>query len=351
VTEVIAVRGAASDDGARGPSTRVLELVAGMGLEAKLAQLVGYWVDRRGDKVAPMADVMGGDTPLGEATRHGLGHFTRVYGTHPVDPQERAAWLHQAQRTLVETTGLPAIVHEECLTGLAAWGATTFPTPLAWGASFDPALVGEMAASVGEQMRSLGIHQGLSPVLDVVRDARWGRVEECLGEDPYLVGELGTAYVRGLQSGGVLATLKHFVGYSASWAGRNLAPVSAGPREIADTLLMGGSLVALSILGDLPWWVTVVILVRELGITWMRYLIKDRVVLPASRGGKAKTVAQALAIGMFVAPLATLPDWVTVAAWGLMAVALALTVVTGLDYVRTGRRIMASAAPSASDAP
>lgn len=120
---------------------------------------------------------------------------------------------------------------------------------------------------------------------------------------------------------------------------------------IADKLLMGGSLVALSILGDLPWWVTVVILVRELGITWMRYLIKDRVVLPASRGGKAKTVAQALAIGMFVAPLATLPDWVTVAAWGLMAVALALTVVTGLDYVRTGRRIMASAAPSASDAP
>lgn len=238
MTEVIAVRGAASDDGARGPSARVLELVAGMGLEAKLAQLVGYWVDRRGDKVAPMADVMGGDTPLGEATRHGLGHFTRVYGTHPVDPQERAAWLHQAQRTLVETTGLPAIVHEECLTGLAAWGATTFPTPLAWGASFDPALVGEMAASVGEQMRSLGIHQGLSPVLDVVRDARWGRVEECLGEDPYLVGELGTAYVRGLQSGGVLATLKHFVGYSASWAGRNLAPVSAGPREIADTLLI-----------------------------------------------------------------------------------------------------------------
>lgn len=120
---------------------------------------------------------------------------------------------------------------------------------------------------------------------------------------------------------------------------------------IADKLLMGGSLVALSILGDLPWWVTVVILVRELGITWMRYLIKDRVVLPASRGGKAKTVAQALAIGMFVAPLATLPGWVTGVAWGLMAVALALTVVTGLDYVRTGRRIMASAAPAASDVP
>ncbi len=122
---------------------------------------------------------------------------------------------------------------------------------------------------------------------------------------------------------------------------------------IADKLLMGGSLVALSILGDLPWWVTVVILVRELGITWMRYLIKDRVVLPASRGGKAKTVAQAMAIGLFVAPLAVLPNWITVAAWALMAVALLLTVVTGLDYVRTGRRIMASAAPTGpgSDVP
>lgn len=223
---------------ATGVSSRVRDLVASMTLEAKLAQIGSYWVDRRGDRVAPMADVMGGDTPLGEATRYGLGHFTRVYGTHPVDPGERAAWLHHAQRTLVGSSGLPAIVHEECLTGLAAWGATTFPTPLAWGATFDPGLVEEMAAAIGAQMRGLGIHQGLAPVLDVVRDARWGRVEECIGEDPYLVGELGTAYVRGLQSAGVLATLKHFVGYSASRAGRNLAPVSAGPREVADVLLV-----------------------------------------------------------------------------------------------------------------
>lgn len=121
---------------------------------------------------------------------------------------------------------------------------------------------------------------------------------------------------------------------------------------IADKLLIGGALVVLSILGDLPWWVTAVILVRELGITWLRYLIKDRVVLPASRGGKAKTVAQSMAIGMFVGPLATLPGWLTVLAWVLMAVALLLTVVTGLDYVRTGRRIMISApAGPAPDVP
>ena len=77
-------------------------------------------------------------------------------------------------------------------------------------------------------MRSVGVHQGLAPVLDVVRDARWGRVEETIGEDPYLVGTIATAYVQGLESAGIVATLKHFAGYSASRAGRNLAPVEHG---------------------------------------------------------------------------------------------------------------------------
>ena len=86
-------------------------------------------------------------------------------------------------------------------------------------------------------MRELGIHQGLAPVLDVIRDPRWGRVDECIAEDPYVVGTIGTAYVRGLQSAGVHATLKHFVGYSASQRGRNHAPVHVGPRELADVLL------------------------------------------------------------------------------------------------------------------
>ena len=86
-------------------------------------------------------------------------------------------------------------------------------------------------------MRRLGVHQGLAPVLDVVRDLRWGRIEETIGEDPYLVGMIGSAYVRGLESAGIVATLKHFAGYSASRAGRNLAPVSIGPRELADVLL------------------------------------------------------------------------------------------------------------------
>ena len=143
------------------------------------------------------------------------------------------------QRSIVAASrfGIPAIAHEECLAGFAAWGATAYPVPLSWGASFDPELVEQMARRIGDDMRSVGIHQGLAPVLDVVRDARWGRVEETIGEDPYLVGTVGSAYVRGLESAGIVATLKHFVGYSASRAGRNLAPVSVGPRELADVLL------------------------------------------------------------------------------------------------------------------
>jgi beta-glucosidase len=219
-------------------SARVAALLARMSLEEKLAQLVGFWIDHGGELVAPMAGEMtaGAPTRLAEVTAHGIGHFTRVYGTRPVDPAERAAWLWDEQRRLVRETrlGIPAIVHEECLTGLAAWRAATYPTPLAWGASFDPELVEQMAGAIGGSMRELGIHQGLAPVLDVVRDPRWGRVDECIGEDPYLVGTIGTAYVRGLQSAGVHATLKHFLGYSGSKAGRNHAPVSIGRRELAD---------------------------------------------------------------------------------------------------------------------
>ncbi len=228
-----------SDLGLPPVSERVQSLHAQMTLDEKLGQLVGYWVDQGDELVAPMAGEMATSTRYEDASAHGIGHLTRVYGTRPVDPVERAAWLWAEQRRLREHTrlGIPAIVHEECLTGLAAWKAATFPTPLAWGASFDPALVEEMGRLIGDSMRQLGIHQGLAPVLDVIRDPRWGRVDECIAEDPYVVGTIGTAYVRGLQDAGIHATLKHFVGYSGSQAGRNHAPVQLGPRELADVLL------------------------------------------------------------------------------------------------------------------
>ncbi|NES13822.1 MULTISPECIES: glycoside hydrolase family 3 N-terminal domain-containing protein [Micromonospora] len=219
---------------------RVRELLGRMTIEEKIAQLVGFWEKEDGEAVAPLQGEFGDAVKLEDFSRHGLGHLTRAYGTRPVDVAARASWLWKFQRDLVTGTrlGIPAIVHEECLTGLSAWKAATFPTPLAWGAAFDPELVTEMAAAIGASMRALGIHQGLSPVLDVIRDPRWGRVDECISEDPYLVGTVGTSYVRGLQSQGVHATLKHFAGYSASRAGRNFGPVHAGPRELADVLLI-----------------------------------------------------------------------------------------------------------------
>ncbi|ROS57850.1 beta-glucosidase [Frigoribacterium sp. PhB24] len=220
-------------------SDRVASLLAEMTLDEKLAQLVGWWVDQGAENVAPMQGEMATSGDYVDATRHGLGHLTRVYGTRPVDPVERASWLWREQRRLRSETrlGIPALVHEECLTGLAAWQAATFPTPLAWGASFDPELVERMARLIGGSMRDLGVHQGLAPVLDVIRDPRWGRVDECIAEDPYVVGTIGTAYVKGLQAAGVHATLKHFVGYSTSAAGRNHAPAQVGPRFVEDVLL------------------------------------------------------------------------------------------------------------------
>ncbi|MDQ0826989.1 beta-xylosidase [Arthrobacter sp. B2I5] len=225
---------------AQGPS--IDDLVLHMTLEEKLAQLAGVWVNAStdGDSVAPLQNEMAGDSrSWEEMIASGLGQITRMYGTVPLEPLEGARRLAAAQEQIMAASRfrIPAQVHEECLAGLAAWKATTFPVPLAWGATFNPSLVRRMAGLIGEQMRALGVHQGLAPVLDVVRDLRWGRVEETIGEDPYLVGTVASAYVSGLEGAGIVATLKHFVGYSASRAGRNHAPVSMGPRELADVML------------------------------------------------------------------------------------------------------------------
>ncbi len=220
---------------------RVEALVAEMTLTEKASQLVGLWVgaDASGGDVAPHQGDMTHHGPAFEdVIVDGLGQLTRPFGTAPVDPVLGARSLARAQHavTAANRFGIPAQVHEECLAGFAAWGATAYPVPLSWGATFDPALVQEMAAQIGAALRSVGVHQGLAPVLDVVRDYRWGRVEETIGEDPYLVATVGAAYVRGIEGAGVVATLKHFAGYSASRAGRNHAPVSAGPRELADVI-------------------------------------------------------------------------------------------------------------------
>ncbi|NQX05000.1 glycoside hydrolase family 3 C-terminal domain-containing protein [Rathayibacter sp. VKM Ac-2856] len=212
-------------------------LTAELTLEEKAAQLGSVWLTDSADDFAPKLE--GGPDSAADPFAGGLGQLTRVFGTEPVSVPEGVRRLRELQERVVSSQrlGIPAIAHEECLTGLAAYGATAFPTPLAWAATFDEDLVGEMAEAIGSDMRALGIHQGLAPVVDVVKDYRWGRVEETLGEDPYLVSQLGAAYVAGLESTGVIATLKHFAGYAASRGARNHAPVSMGPRELADTVL------------------------------------------------------------------------------------------------------------------
>lgn len=222
-------------------ATRVDELVSAMTLEEKAAQLTGLWVgaDADGGDVAPNQHELTGEIDLDAIIPNGLGQITRAFGTVPVDPALGALSLLRTQQRLVAESraGIAAVAHEECLAGFAAWGATAYPVPLSWGAAFSPELVERMARRIGEDMASVGVHQGLAPVLDVVRDARWGRVEETIGEDPYLIGSIGAAYVRGLEAAGIVATLKHFAGYSASRTGRNLAPVSMGSRERADVML------------------------------------------------------------------------------------------------------------------
>jgi beta-xylosidase len=221
---------------------RAADLLARMTTEEKTAQLSSVWIgaDTEGADVAPGQHTYAArSAALDALLPYGLGQLTRPFGTVPVDPAEGAARLAELQRLIRAGNrfGLPAIAHDECLTGFTAWQATVFPTPLAWGATFDPDLITEMARTIGTSMRAVGVHQGLAPVLDVVRDPRWGRTEECIGEDPYLVGTIGTAYVRGLETAGIVATLKHFAGYSASRAARNHAPASLGPRELADVIL------------------------------------------------------------------------------------------------------------------
>ncbi|MFI2736795.1 beta-glucosidase [Streptomyces sp. NPDC018711] len=228
-------------DPALSAEARVDALMREMTLEEKTAQLYGVWVGAsdEGAEVAPHQHDMEEPVDLDELLPDGLGQLTRPFGTVPVDPALGALSLMRTQARIAAANrfGIPAVAHEECLAGFAAWGATAHPVPLSWGATFDPALVREMAAAIGRDMRAVGVHQGLAPVLDVVRDARWGRVEETIGEDPYLVGTIATAYVQGLESAGIVATLKHFAGYSASRAGRNLAPVGMGARELADVIL------------------------------------------------------------------------------------------------------------------
>jgi len=215
-------------------NARVDDLLERMTLDEKLAQLGCLW----------STDLLreGALDPDAVATRmpHGIGQITRIGASTGLRPRESAAFMNDVQRVAVERTrlGIPIVVHEEAVGGLCQRDATVFPQALALAATWDPALVERVAGAIRVEMRAVGARLGLAPVLDVARDPRWGRVEETYGEDPVLVGTLGAAYVRGLQTDdvrhGVVATGKHFLAYAMSEGGRNWGPVQMGPRELRE---------------------------------------------------------------------------------------------------------------------
>jgi beta-glucosidase len=228
-------------------AARVSDLLGRMTLPEKIAQLHAFWLELSEDgrhAVRPGEAFLGQSDPeaVQRRLKNGMGQITRPLGTRGVDPASGVRALNRLQRFLREETrlGIPALSHEECLVGLMARDATLFPSALAMSATWNPELVEEAARQIGLECRAVGCHQALAPVLDVARDARWGRTEETFGEDPYLVGVMATSYVRGLQGPrrDLLATLKHYAGHSASEGARNHAPVNLGWRELHDTFLL-----------------------------------------------------------------------------------------------------------------
>jgi beta-glucosidase len=233
-------------DPANATEGRAKDLLSRMTLEEKTAQMHALWLilSEDGEHRPRQDDFTGGTDPAAvrRALGHGLGQISRPLGSHGVDARTGVRALNRLQKFLREETrlGIPALSHEECLVGLMARGATMFPSALAYGATWNPELVERAAQAIGREARSVGCHQGLAPVLDVSRDVRWGRTEETLGEDPYLVGVLATRFVRGLQGEkrDLLATLKHFAGHSWSEGARNHGPVHLGWRELSDVFLL-----------------------------------------------------------------------------------------------------------------
>ncbi len=226
---------------------RARDLLARMTIDEKAAQMMCVWQK----KAETLVDADGNfDIAKARAAFKkglGLGQVGR-----PSDagggrsPRQMAELTNAIQKFFLENSrlGIPVIFHEECLHGHAAPGGTSFPQPIALGATFNPALVEELFAMTAAEARSRGTHQALTPVVDVAREPRWGRVEETYGEDPFLVSRLGIAAVRGFQGDAtfrdkrrVIATLKHFAAHGQPESGMNCAPVNVSMRVLRETFL------------------------------------------------------------------------------------------------------------------
>jgi beta-glucosidase len=241
-------------DPALAPEKRVQDLLARMTLEEKAAQMMCVWQQ----KAQTLVDADGHFDPAKARAafrkRLGLGQVGR-----PSDAGAPAAapWIGRTARQMAELTnaiqkfflehsrlGIPVVFHEECLHGHAARDATSFPQPIGLGATFNPHLIEALFTMTACEARARGTHQALTPVVDVARDPRWGRVEETYGEDPYLNAQLGIAAVRGFQGDAtfkdkrrVMATLKHFAAHGQPESGQNCAPANISERELRETFL------------------------------------------------------------------------------------------------------------------
>lgn len=226
--------GAPYRDASRLIEERVEDLLGRMTLEEKISQLGGI------DPSAFLTDDRFDESKAEVALARGIGHISRIGGSTILPPAESARVANDVQRFLIEGTrlGVPAIVHEESCAGYTARGGTCFPQAIGLASTWSPELIEEMTTAIRRQMRAVGAHQSLAPVLDIARDPRWGRMEETYGEDPYLASRIGVAYVRGLQGddlrNGIACTAKHFIGYGASEGGMNWAPAHISPRELRE---------------------------------------------------------------------------------------------------------------------
>ncbi|WP_333781557.1 glycoside hydrolase family 3 N-terminal domain-containing protein [Aurantiacibacter sp. MUD61] len=232
---------------------RVADLMARMTLEEKLAQMISTWTNKA--EVQDAEDMNRFDAEAAsERYPDGIGFFTRPSDqVGPGSPRENTprsieesiAYVNELQRWAREETrlGIPVMPHEESLHGLAAFDATSFPQAIGLASTWNPDLVREINDYIASEVRARGVFQVLSPVVDVARDPRWGRIEETFGEDPFLVGEMGVAAVEGLQGvgtdprlgeGQVMATLKHMTGHGQPESGTNVGPAQISERTLRE---------------------------------------------------------------------------------------------------------------------
>ncbi|HVV72927.1 MAG TPA: glycoside hydrolase family 3 N-terminal domain-containing protein [Verrucomicrobiae bacterium] len=225
-----------------------------MNLEEKAAQMVCVWQQKKDKLVDDQGRFDPAKAKAAFRKGYGLGQVGRPSdaGSPPGEPGKgltargMAELTNAIQRFFLETSrlGIPVFFHEECLHGHAARDATHFPQPIGLGATFNPALVEQLFTMTAHEARVRGTHQALTPVVDVARDPRWGRVEETYGEDPYLNTQLGIAAVRGFQGDAtfqnktrVIATLKHFAAHGQPESGMNCAPANVSERLLRETFL------------------------------------------------------------------------------------------------------------------